>query len=157
MQLTTYTDYALRMVMYLAAHDEDESLHSIKQISTAYSISYNHLTKVGHELSKLGVIHTVKGRNGGIRLAKEPEEINIGWLVRQTEDNLTLVECFDPESNQCILAGRCRLQGVLGEALKAYLSVLDKYTVKDITVNKEMLHGLFAASTAKNQPPISFS
>ncbi|MFD2705130.1 Rrf2 family transcriptional regulator [Salibacterium lacus] len=141
MQLTSYTDYSLRMLIYLAAVDHPK-LSSIKQISNAYHISYNHLTKVGHELSKLGLIETVKGRNGGIRLARSPEDINIGWVVRRTEDNLDLVECFDPENSMCVLTGSCRLQSILHEALHAYLQVLDRYTLQDVTVNPEKLKEL---------------
>ncbi|MFZ4450514.1 RrF2 family transcriptional regulator [Salibacterium aidingense] len=141
MQLTSYTDYSLRMLIYLEAVDYPK-LSSIKKISASYNISYNHLTKVGHELSKLGLIETVKGRNGGIRLAKNPEDINIGWVVRRTEDNLDLVECFDPEKSMCVLTGSCRLQSVLREALHAYMQVLDHYTLKDVTVNKNALKDL---------------
>ncbi|SDI68613.1 RrF2 family transcriptional regulator [Alteribacillus bidgolensis] len=141
MQLTSYTDYTLRMLIYLAAV-EHPKLASIKEIAAAYQISYNHLTKVGHELVKLGLIQSIKGRNGGIRLAKTPEEINIGWVVRQTEDNLNLVECFDPEKSTCVLTGQCRLKGVLQEALKAYMQVLDRYTLEDIATNRSVLKSL---------------
>ncbi|MDQ0298743.1 Rrf2 family nitric oxide-sensitive transcriptional repressor [Salibacterium salarium] len=141
MQLTSYTDYSLRMLIYLAAVDYPK-LSSIKEISRSYNISYNHLTKVGHELSKLGLIKTVKGRNGGIRLAKEPEQVNIGWIVRRTEDNLNLVECFDPENSMCVLTGSCRLQSILTEALNAYLKVLDHYTLADVTINRSILQEL---------------
>ncbi|MFB4162873.1 Rrf2 family transcriptional regulator [Alteribacillus sp. JSM 102045] len=150
MQLTSYTDYSLRMLIYLAAVDYPR-LASIKEISSAYQISYNHLTKVGHELVKLGLIQSIKGRNGGIRLAKSPEEINIGWVVRRTEDNLELVECFNPEKSTCVLTGQCRLRGVLQEALKAYLQVLDSYTLDDIITNRSVLKSLLNTPSA---PPI---
>lgn len=100
MQLTSYTDYSLRLLLYLALQPKHK-LSSVKQVADIYRISYNHLTKVTHELGKLGLIETIKGRNGGIRLAKEPEEINIGEVVKQTEDNLELVECFNRETNTC--------------------------------------------------------
>ncbi|SDH94684.1 transcriptional regulator, BadM/Rrf2 family [Alteribacillus persepolensis] len=138
MQLTSYTDYSLRMLIYLAALDQP-SLTSIREIANAYHISYHHLTKVGHELVKLGLIDSIKGRNGGIRLAKKPEDINVGWVVRRTEDNLNLVECFDPDSSTCVLTGSCRLKGVLQEALQAYLAVLDQYTLEDLATNRSML------------------
>ncbi|MFC5712592.1 RrF2 family transcriptional regulator [Thalassorhabdus alkalitolerans] len=138
MQLTIYTDYSLRVLLYLATVPRP-SLTSIREISDSYNISYHHLTKVAHELAKTGLITTIKGRNGGIRLAKDPEDINLGWVVRQTEDNLDLVECFNAEKNTCILSGRCRLKGVLKEALHAYLSVLDKYTLADMLTNPEEL------------------
>ncbi|MFB5662524.1 RrF2 family transcriptional regulator [Alteribacillus sp. HJP-4] len=143
MQLTSYTDYSLRMLIYLSTNGS-RKLASIKQISAAYGISYNHLTKVGHELSRIGLIKTVKGRNGGIKLALPAEEINIGWVVRHTEDNLDLVECFDPENSTCVLTGHCRLRGVLKEAMTAYLKVLDDYTLADITENETMLQGLLS-------------
>ncbi|RKD75643.1 BadM/Rrf2 family transcriptional regulator [Sinobaca qinghaiensis] len=141
MRLTSYTDYSLRTLMYLATVDR-EKLTSIKEISNAYSISYNHLTKVGHELSKLHLIESVKGRNGGIRLSAEPKDINIGWVVRQTEDNFHMVECFSSE-NTCLLAGGCELQSALREALNAYLAVLDQYTLEDVTANNARLFSLF--------------
>ncbi|MDA3129239.1 Rrf2 family transcriptional regulator [Aliibacillus thermotolerans] len=149
MQLTLYTDYSLRVLIYLETVPSNQ-LTSIKEIANAYQISYHHLTKVGHELAKLGLIESIKGRNGGIRLAKKPHEINIGWVVRHTEDNLTLVECFDENSNQCVLSGHCRLKGILHEALQAYLHVLDKYTLADLTSNRSMLQELLLSS----QPPV---
>ncbi|BAB04776.1 nitric oxide-sensing transcriptional repressor NsrR [Halalkalibacterium halodurans] len=141
MQLTSYTDYSLRLLLYLALQPKDK-LSSVKQVATIYNISYNHLTKVTYELGKLGLIETIKGRNGGIRLAKAPEEINIGAVVKQTEDNLELVECFNHETNTCILNPVCRLKGVLHEALTAYLRVLEQYTLKDLLTNEDELQAL---------------
>lgn len=148
MQLTLYTDYSLRMLIYLERVPPPQ-LTSIKEIATAYQISYHHLTKVAHELAKLGLIESIKGRNGGVRLAKEPSEINIGWVVRHTEDNLTLVECFDDHNNQCMLKGHCRLKGILSEALQAFLQVLDKYTLADLTIHPSMLEKLFSSPNNK--------
>ncbi|GIN13363.1 HTH-type transcriptional regulator NsrR [Shouchella clausii] len=149
MQLTSYTDYSLRLLLYLALQPKHK-LSSVKQVADIYHISYNHLTKVTHELGKLGLIETVKGRNGGIRLAKEPEEINIGEVVKQTEDNLELVECFNRETNTCILNPACRLKGVLHEALAAYLQVLEQYTVKDLVLNEDDLRALLELKTTEN-------
>ncbi|SFE71684.1 Rrf2 family transcriptional regulator [Alteribacillus iranensis] len=141
MQLTSYTDYSLRVLIYLNTIPRTD-LSSVKKISETYRISYNHLTKVVHELAKLGLVESIKGRNGGIRLAKDPADINIGWVVRQTEDNLSLVECFDETNSACVLTGHCRLRGVLKEALNAYLTVLDSYTLEDLTTNQSILKQL---------------
>ncbi|WP_216829810.1 Rrf2 family transcriptional regulator [Alkalihalobacterium elongatum] len=142
MQLTTYTDYSLRVLLYLGTQPADK-LASIKEISSTYGISNNHLSKIVYELGKLGLIETIRGRNGGIKLAKLPKDINIGAVVRQTED-LEVVECFDIDRNQCIISSGCRLKHVLNEAMKAYLQVLDKYTLEDMLVNKDYLRTLLS-------------
>ena len=134
MRLTLYTDYSLRVLIFLASKPKDE-LSNIKEIADAYSISKNHLMKVTYELGKMGMIDTIRGRNGGIRLAKSPEDINIGKLVRATEEDFHLVECFDAENNSCIITPVCGLKHVLGKALNAYLSVLDDYTLSDLIQN----------------------
>ncbi|MGD6792618.1 Rrf2 family transcriptional regulator [Metabacillus indicus] len=141
MRLTNYTDYSLRVLIYLASKEKGE-LSNIKEIAEAYRISKNHLMKVTYELGKMKVIETVRGRGGGIRLALSPEEINIGAIVRQTEDDFNLVECFDPERNMCAISPACKLKGVLHKALKAYLEVLDGYTLADLVQNKAMLSEL---------------
>lgn len=141
MHLTRYTDYSLRVLMYVAVKPEDE-LSQIKEISDAYDISKNHLMKVVYKLGKLGYIETVRGRSGGLRMLKKPEELNIGVLVRQTEENFHMVECFNKDHDTCPLTGACGLQHVLGEALQAYMAVLDKYTLADFTKNKNQLASL---------------
>ncbi len=138
MRLTVYTDYSLRTLIYLGAKKQDE-LTTIQEISDAYNISKNHLMKVTHQLGQLGYIETIRGRGGGIRLAKLPAHISIGEVVRQTEEDFHLVECFDPESNMCKIAPACQLKGVLAEALQAYLEVLDRYTVEDFLGNRDLL------------------
>ncbi|UTH14499.1 RrF2 family transcriptional regulator [Macrococcus equipercicus] len=130
MKLTLYSDYSLRVLMYLARQDQ---LTQIDEIAKFYNISKNHLTKVVHNLALLGYITSIRGRGGGIMLKMQPEEINVGALIRQTEENFTLVECFNPETNTCPLIGHCGLQAVLGEALWSYINVLDQYTVADVT------------------------
>ncbi|OLO37920.1 Rrf2 family transcriptional regulator [Alkalihalophilus pseudofirmus] len=140
MQLTSYTDYSLRVLLYLGTQPENQ-LSSIKEISSAYGISNNHLSKIVFELGKLGLIETIRGRNGGIKLAKQPKSINIGAVVRQTED-LQIVECFNEEGNLCIISSGCRLKHVLNDAMKAYLKVLDSYTLEDILINKDYLRTL---------------
>lgn len=133
MKLTLYSDYSLRVLMYVA---RQEHRVQIDEIANFYGISKNHLTKVVNNLATLGYIETTRGRGGGIRIKMAPEEINIGALIRKTEEHFNLVECFDRETNTCPIAGICGLQGVLGEALNAYLSVLDKYTLQDILFRK---------------------
>ncbi len=141
MRLTMYTDFSLRVLIYLGAKEPGE-ISTIKEISDTYSISKNHLTKVVHELGKMGLIETIRGRGGGIRMKIEPKNINVGELVRRTEDDFHLVECFNAESNSCILSPVCRLKGALHEALNAYLAVLDTYTVEDFIINKDELKAI---------------
>ncbi|WP_100408278.1 Rrf2 family transcriptional regulator [Bacillus solitudinis] len=140
MQLTAYTDYSLRLLLFLGSQNSGKR-SSIKEIASAYQLSINHLSKIVHELGKKGLIHTVRGRNGGIELALDPIDINIGAVVRQTED-LTLVECFDPELNRCVVSPACQLKHILYDATEAFLSVLDEYTLADILNNKEHLNFL---------------
>lgn len=141
MKLTIYTDYSLRVLIYLTTLSENEKTN-IKEIAEAYSISKNHLMKVIYQLGKIGFIETTRGRNGGIRLALRPEEINIGTVVRHTEDDFNLVECFNPEHNTCAISPACKLKGVLQQALKAYLEVLDQFTLADLTHNQSLLKEL---------------
>ncbi len=140
-QLTTYTDYSLRVLIYLGVQPENKK-SNIKEISDLYNISNNHLSKVVFELGKFGLVETIRGRNGGIKLAKQPSDINIGSLVRHTESPLHLVECFDKENNKCKITSACRLKGVLHEALEAYMNVLDSYTLSDLLVNENELQRL---------------
>ncbi|MGO4886343.1 Rrf2 family transcriptional regulator [Anaerobacillus sp. MEB173] len=141
MQLTAFTDYTLRVLIYLGVQPENKR-SNIKEISDLYNISFNHVSKVVFELGKIGLIKTIRGRNGGIMLGKDPSEINLGALVRHTESPLTIVECFDDENNMCKLSPACRLKGVLHQALQAYFQVLDSYTLSDLLVNKDGLHQL---------------
>ncbi|PMC40191.1 Rrf2 family transcriptional regulator [Bacillus sp. UMB0899] len=142
MRLTLYTDYSLRVLVYLATKPKEE-LSNIKEIAEVYNISKNHLMKVTYELGKMNVIETIRGRNGGIRLALPPEEINIGNIVRKTEEDFHIVECFDQENNQCIISPVCGLKLVLNKALQAYLDVLDQYTLADLTKNQSALLDYF--------------
>ncbi len=136
MRLTNYTDYSLRVLIYLAVKPEKEK-STITEITDAYQISRNHLTKVIHQLGQIGLIETTRGRGGGIILAKEPKEITIGDVVRETEEDFRIVECFSPD-NKCIITPACSLKHVLHEALEAYLAVLDKYTLADLVKEPEM-------------------
>lgn len=130
MRLTTYTDYALRTLMHLAANQD--RLVTIQDIADVHGIAKNHLTKVVHQLGLLGVIETVRGRNGGIHLGKEPAQINIGAVVRSTEPDFFMAECFDKKRNECLYSPSCMLKDVLGSATAAYLQVLDGVTLEDI-------------------------
>lgn len=142
MRLTLYTDYALRVLIYLAAKENDE-LSSIREISDIYGISKNHLMKIIYKLGRMGVIETIRGRNGGIRLAMKPKDINIGEVVRQTEEDFRLVECFDPENNLCVISPVCGLRHLLNNALAAYLAVLDQYTLADLVADPERYRTYF--------------
>jgi Rrf2 family nitric oxide-sensitive transcriptional repressor len=130
MRLTTYTDYALRTLMYLAVNRD--RLVTIQDIASLHSISKNHLTKVVHHLGQVGVVATVRGRNGGLKLGLEPVDINIGAVVRQTETDFHMAECFHKENNRCVYASACVLEDVLGAATAAYLKVLDSVTLDDL-------------------------
>lgn len=130
MRLTTYTDYALRTLMYLAVNRD--RLVTIQDIASLHSISKNHLTKVVHHLGQLGMVSTVRGRNGGLKLGWEPADINIGAVVRQTETDFHMAECFDRGNNRCVYASACFLEDVLGTATDAYLKVLDGVTLEDL-------------------------
>lgn len=146
MRLTVYSDYALRLLMYLGLHRE--SLCTIQEIADAYGISKNHLMKVTHQLGLAGYVETLRGRNGGLRLALAPEEISLGAVIRHTEEDFDLVECFSPESNRCAISGTCRLKGVLAEALEAYLAVLDDYCLADLVAPQRALSKLLGIETA---------
>jgi Rrf2 family transcriptional regulator, nitric oxide-sensitive transcriptional repressor len=142
MRLTTYSDYSIRVLIYLASHQNDK-LVNIKEIAEAYDISKNHLMKIIYNLGKMGYIRTVRGRNGGFKLAKAPAEINIGEIVRKTEEDFYLVECFD-HNNKCVITPVCSLKHILNHALESFLKVLDQYTLEDIVENKAMLKEYFA-------------
>ena len=125
MQLTRHTDYALRVLLHLAEHPD--RLSSIHEIATLHGISRNHLMKVVNEIVKCGYVESVRGRNGGIRLRQSPETIVIGAVVRDCESTLQIVNCAE-----CVLGSACGLTPVLGEAMTAFLNVLDHKTLADI-------------------------
>jgi len=115
-----------------------DSLSTTKEISDHYQISNNHLMKVVYDLNVMGYLETVRGKNGGIRLGRAPQEINLGMLIRETETDAALVEC-QTAGDQCRISARCRLRGILGEALEAFLAVLDRYTLADLLEPKDEL------------------
>ncbi len=135
MRLTSYTDYALRTLMYLATHRD--SLVTISEIADMHGISKNHLMKVVYQLGQTGVVETVRGRNGGLRLNREPADINIGAVVRSTETDFNMAECFDPSGNQCLYSPACVLKDVLQSATKAYLEKLDKVTLATLIMSRD--------------------
>lgn len=137
MHLTQFSDYGLRLALYLASHPD--RVVSVDEVSRAYGVSRHHLVKVVQTLTDLGVVEAQRGRGGGMRLAKRPSEINVGWLIRQTEPHLNLVECFDLETNTCPIAPACGLKGALVRAQQAFLGVLDRYTLEDFRPHREQL------------------
>ncbi|MFQ5487813.1 MAG: RrF2 family transcriptional regulator [Gammaproteobacteria bacterium] len=137
MQLTLYTDYSLRVLVYLGLKGEE--LSTISEIARHYGISRNHLVKVVHNLASHGFIHTTRGKGGGMRLARRPEEVNIGDVVRHTEGNFNLVECFDVKSSGCPITPICKLKGALHRATKSFMNVLDSYSLADVLENGEQL------------------
>jgi Rrf2 family nitric oxide-sensitive transcriptional repressor len=136
-----------------------ERLATIQEIAEAYGISRNHLMKIVHHLGRLGVIETVRGKGGGMRLAKRPRDISVGAIVREMEEDLALVQCFDPAQGVCQIDGACRLKGILHEALDSFLTVLDRYTLEDLLAERRPLidrlgKELQAATHSASSPPL---
>lgn len=137
MRLTLYTDYSLRVLIYLALHAD--KLVTISELADFYRISRNHLVKVVHELGLSGYIHTTRGKHGGMRLARPAEQIVIGDVVRHTEPDFDLLECLNPETDQCVITNVCRLKSVLADARDTFLGELDRYTLADLTARSAQL------------------
>jgi Rrf2 family nitric oxide-sensitive transcriptional repressor len=133
MRLTNFTDYALRLLTYAAAQDESR-LVTIEETATFYGISRAHLMKVANQLTRAGFLRAVRGRSGGLALGRRPNKIRLGDVLRATEPDFALVECFSTE-NQCRITPRCRARGALQEALSAFLSTLDGYTLADVMLS----------------------
>lgn len=129
MRLTAMTDYSLRLLMYVGQHPE--RLCTIAEIAQVYGVSEAHLMKITHQLGLTGFIETVRGRGGGMRLARPAAEINLGDVVRSIEPDFAIVECF-ATGNVCSLTGQCRLTGILHGSLMAFMAQLDRYTLADI-------------------------
>jgi Rrf2 family transcriptional regulator, nitric oxide-sensitive transcriptional repressor len=139
-RLTVYTDYALRVLMYLAL--KEDRLATIAEIAESYDISRNHLMKVAHQLGVAGYVETVRGRNGGLRLARPIAAIRLGEVVRYTEPDMALVSCFEPLDGACALQPTCVLKGAMNRARDAFLDVLDSYTLSDLIEPRSRLSGL---------------
>lgn len=131
MRLTNFSDYALRVLLFAAARGEE--LITIEETAKAYGISRTHLMKVANQLTRSGYLKAVRGRSGGLALAMRPNKICLGDVVRATEPDFAMVECFSPD-NRCLITPRCRLKGVLKEALGAFMATLDHYTLADLVL-----------------------
>ncbi len=134
MRLTNFSDYAFRVLIYAASHSD--RLITIEEVAETYRISRAHLMKVVNQLTRAGYLEAVRGRSGGLRLALRPNKINLGDVIRATEPDFALVECFQTE-NHCLITPRCHLKRVFNEALSAFLHVLDKQTLADIAVSPD--------------------
>ena len=141
MKLTLFTDYSMRVLLYLGA--QPGRLCSIGEVAQAYRVSQNHMMKVVNQLVRQGYVESVRGRSGGIRLGRAAEDINLGALIRATEDGFELVDC-----GRCVVAPACGVTGVLGEALGAFLAVLDRYTLADMLTSRLRLAELLLAEPA---------
>lgn len=137
MRMTLQTDYALRMLIYLAIHDRRSS--TVNDVAESYGISRNHLLKIALRLRNMGLLSTARGRSGGIRLAITPDKINVGAVVRDLGDEFPVVECMKIDGGGCVLSPICLLKAVVREALGAYLSVFDKFTLADLVANRSQL------------------
>ncbi|MGC2049726.1 MAG: Rrf2 family transcriptional regulator [Gallionella sp.] len=136
MKLTQYSDLGMRLLMYLALH-YDETV-TIREVSVRFAVSKNHLVKISHQLTKAGLIESIRGCNGGVRLATSPEKLNVEEALLATEDNFDLVECFG-ENNHCVITDVCKLSGVLDNAREAFFGVLRQVTLADLVRSKRTL------------------
>lgn len=148
MQLTYHTDYSLRVLMYLAI--QRNRMANISEIADRYGISRNHLVKVVHNLARGGFLKTHRGKGGGIELARDPADINIGEVVRYTEGPLKPVECFDVERNRCAISNVCGLTEVIAEACDSFFSTLNRYTLADLLKRRTRLAKILAAPPSLN-------
>ena len=144
MRLTVYTDYALRLMMYLAL--KEDSLATIAEVAKSYDISRAHLMKVAHQLGVAGYVETVRGRGGGLRLAKPAGTIRLGELIRHTEPDMAIVACFEPANASCAILRHCVLRGALAEATGAFIKTLDRYTLSDLVRPKARLRSLLSVA-----------
>jgi Rrf2 family nitric oxide-sensitive transcriptional repressor len=151
MQLTTFTDYSLRVLMYVAIAPQGRRA-TVPAVAEAYGISRSHLTKVVHHLGRNGVLRNVRGRGGGLELARAAEAISIGQVVRAASAHQVLVECFDRASDGCVVTRGCRLRHALAVAAEAFYKTLDGYSLADIVANRDVLAGLLGTPVIVGQP-----
>lgn len=144
MRLTTFSDYAFRVLIYVGS--APDGLATIADIAAAYRISPDHLRKVVHLLGREGYVETLRGKGGGMRLAKPPQAINVGAVLRATEEGFDLVECLQSATPACRIAPACVLKGALAEARDAFLAVLDRYTLADLLAPARPLARILAFS-----------
>jgi Rrf2 family nitric oxide-sensitive transcriptional repressor len=140
MRLTDYTDYSLRTLIYVAVYPDE--LVTVQRIADAFGIPKNHLIKIVQKLGHAGLLHTMRGRTGGIRLGRPAEQINVGEVVRTMESDFALVECFH-EENACVITRVCGLRHALNQAMQAYFEVLDSYTLQDLVAKPQALSKVF--------------
>jgi Rrf2 family nitric oxide-sensitive transcriptional repressor len=143
MRLTAYTDFSLRVLIYLALHPDRRP--TIAEIAGRYGVSKAHLMKVVYQLGLKGYVDTVRGKGGGLTLARPAERITVGEIVRQTEPDMAVVSCFDEAAPACAIAPACRLKGKLAEARAAFLKVLDDCTLAEVVANRPALEALLAS------------
>ncbi|SOE72249.1 transcriptional regulator, BadM/Rrf2 family [Burkholderia sp. OK233] len=156
MRLTDYTDYSLRVLLYLTVRGE--GLSTIQDISDAYGISKNHLMKVVQQLGELGWVETVRGRNGGLRLAEQTSALTVGEIVRATESDFALVGCFPDQHNErraCVITSHCHLRGVLEAARNAFLAELDRHTIGEVATPHGPLAALLGLSAVIPIVPVA--
>ncbi len=137
MHITTFTDYALRVLIHAALRYPEKV--TIEEVATAYGISRNHLIKVIHELGRTGFIATQRGRSGGFTLARPADRISVSDVVKACEHGQPMAECFDVVNNACVITPACRLKGMLAEAMRAFHATLGKYTIADVCEKPEAL------------------
>ena len=142
MQLTAYTDYSLRLMMYLAQRKGQRA--TVGEIADVFGISRNHLMKVAFGLGQQGWVETTRGRSGGLSLAPGAERVRLGDIIRSTEPDFAVVECFDASRNSCAIVRPCRLKGILQQAMTAWFEVLDAHTLGDLVADNKALARLFA-------------
>jgi Rrf2 family nitric oxide-sensitive transcriptional repressor len=149
MRLTTFTDYSLRVLIYLGAHSSRQV--AVGEIALAYGISKNHLMKVILFLADEGYVVTARGKGGGVRLRLDPDRVRIGEVVRKSEADSVLVECYSPETSECRIERSCLLRGAFQKAVQAFYAVLDTYTLADLVVNHTTLESLLRRSSPRNR------
>lgn len=147
MKLSRYSDYALRLLIHLATFPDE--VIPIRRIAAIYGISQNHLMKIAHDLGRAGIIETVRGRKGGLRLGRPAARIPVGTIIRHTETRAPVVDC-----GSCLIAAGCGLPAMFGEAQEAFLSVLDRYSLADAASRSRDLLGLFARADDTAAPPV---